>query len=133
MSVTWRTVWVLPIIAAIAMFALVWGVSAAGAQPVSYSANLSASELTTPVTSTATGSFSATYSDGTITFSLNTDAAGSTAAHIHLGAAGEDGAPVAGLYAADPAIDGIATSGSFTEARSVLGRHHIPRRGDGQR
>jgi hypothetical protein len=103
-----------PVIAAIAMFALVWGVTGAGAQSASFSASLSGGELVPAIDTTASGSFSATYTDSQISFSLNSDAAGITQAHINLGAAGESGAPVVFLFGhVDPGQDGISTSGTI--------------------
>ncbi len=95
--------------------------AAAAAQATPFSASLSGDAEVPPVTTGAGGSFSATLSDGTLAFSLTSDATGITQSHIHLGAADENGGVVAFLFGSvEPGVDGIDVSGSIS-ADDVIG------------
>ena len=108
--------WLLPVLAAAAMFALVWGLGGVTAQTKSYSASLSGDQLVPPVSTSAIGGFTATYDADGISYTLWSDANQIAQAHIHLGAAGENGGVVAFLFGpADPPVDGINVSGTIGE------------------
>ena len=93
----------------------------AAAQATSFSATLSGDAEVPPVTTGAGGSFSATLSDGTLSYTLTSDATGITQAHIHLGAADENGEVVAFLLGSvDPGVDGIDEPGTISAA-DVIG------------
>ncbi len=109
--------WLLPVLAAAAMFALVWGLGSVTAQTKSFSAALSGSEVVPQVTTSAEGGFSATYDADGISYTLWSDANQVSQAHIHLGAAGENGGVAAFLFGpADPPVDGFNTSGTIGES-----------------
>ena len=96
-------------------------IAAAAAQATSFSTTLSGGAEVPPVTTAAGGSFSATLSDGTLSYTLTSDATGITQSHIHLGAADANGGVVAFLFGSvDPGVDGIDVSGSIS-AGDVIG------------
>ena len=103
----------------VVMFVLLSG--SVAAQATSFSASLSGDAEVPPLASDAGGNFSATLSDGTLDFTLTSDAMGITQAHIHLGAADANGGVVAFLFGfEDGGVDGVDVSGSIT-ADDVIG------------
>ena len=67
------------------------------------------------------GSFSATLSGDSLSYSLTSDAVGTTQAHIHLGAAAENGGVVAFLFGlVEDGVNGVDTSGTI-QAADVIG------------
>lgn len=94
------------------------GLSAAAvtahAQMTQYEASLSGGSVVPSVTSSATGAFTMTVDGTTVTYTLDVESIQSaTAAHIHLGAAGENGGVVAVLFAPSDAANSIAASGTI--------------------
>ena len=87
----------------------------ADAQSVSYQATINGGNVVPAVTTSASGTFTMAVEGITATYTLNVASIeNATAAHIHLGAAGENGGVVAVLFnPADP-VDSIATSGAIT-------------------
>ncbi len=112
-ATTWA---VLATFALLSAFAL--GSSDAAAQAQDYSATLSGdSEVPDAVTTSATGSFSATLDGDSLTFSLTATGEGITQAHIHVGPTGENGPVVAFLFGLDEAgVAEVDASGTITEA-----------------
>ena len=83
----------------------------------SASASLSGDAEVPSLDSTGSGSFTGTFSGGQLTFNLTATVAGITQAHIHLGAADENGGVVAFLFGpVDPGVGEINVSGTITEA-----------------
>lgn len=122
LTTAWRTAWLGPAVAAAAVFALVWGMSAATAQSASYSATLSGDNVVPPVTTTGSGSFTATYDGATISYTLNASAPEILQAHIHLGAPGENGGVAAFLFGpVDPGQDSVSVSGTIGAADVTMG------------
>jgi hypothetical protein len=93
------------------------------AQETTYSASLSGSDHTPPITTDATGTFAATVdlATGAISYTLTVPSiTAATAAHIHLGAAGESGPVVVPLFAAaDGSVDSIDVSSTAGAADLV--------------
>ncbi len=93
------------------------------AQETTYSASLSGSDHTPPITTDATGTFAATVdlATGAISYTLTVPSiTAATAAHIHLGAAGESGPVVVPLFAAaDGSVDSIDVSSTAGAADFV--------------
>ena len=89
-----------------------------GGTGTGYSATLSGdSEVPDAVTTSATGSFSATLDGDSLTFSLEATGEGITQAHIHMGPASENGPVVAFLFGLDEAgVNMVEASGTITEA-----------------
>ena len=110
-----RSSLLLPLAAAALAFGIVWAGVAQGAG--SYAASLSGANHTTPVDTTAGGSFSASDTGGALSYTLSSDAEGITQAHIHMAAAGADGPVVAFLFGpVDPGQDGVNASGTISPA-----------------
>ena len=85
--------------------------------PTSFSATLSGDAVVPPITTIATGGFNAMVTDGALDYTLTSDALEITQAHIHLGEPDVNGTVVAFLFGpADPAVDGVLTSGTITVA-----------------
>ena len=93
------------------------------AQETTYGASLSGSDHTPPITTDATGTFAATVdlATGAISYTLTVPSiTAATAAHIHLGAAGESGPVVVPLFAAaDGSVDSIDVSSTAGAADLV--------------
>ena len=106
--------WLWGLAALLVALALIAPMGAQGAsRPLE--ATLSGTAEIPSLDTTASGTFTGTFSGGQLTFRLTSDAAGITQAHIHLGAADENGGVVAFLFGAvDPAVDGIDVSGTIT-------------------
>ena len=87
----------------------------AHAQTAQYQASLSGGSVVPAVTSSASGTFAMTVEGITATYTLNVGSIqNATAAHIHLGAAGENGGVVASLFAPSDPASSIAASGTIT-------------------
>ena len=87
----------------------------AHAQTFQYQASLGGVYVVPPVTSSASGTFAMTVEGITATYTLNVGSIqNATAAHIHLGAAGENGGVVASLFAPSDPASSIAASGTIT-------------------
>ncbi len=109
---------------AVGVMALVPATMSAQTAETEYEASLSGTSEVPANQSTATGTFSATLNatgdlEWTLSVPTITDA---TAAHLHLGAAGENGPVVVSLFTAPStgAVDTITTSGTAT-ATSLVG------------
>ncbi len=93
------------------------------AQETTYSASLSGSDHTPPITTDATGTFAATVdlATGAISYTLTVPSiTAATAAHIHVGAADESGPVVVPLFAAaDGSVDSIDVSSTAGAADLV--------------
>ena len=119
---TLRRVTLWPLLAAalgggLALLATTALAGTAGAQSATYGATLSGNSVVPAVTTDAGGAFAATLGAESLTFSLSADAQGVTQAHIHQGPAGGNGGVVAFLFGpADPAVDGVDTSGTVGPA-----------------
>ncbi len=87
----------------------------AHAQTAQYQASLGGGSVVPAVTSSASGTFAMTVEGITATYTLNVGSIqNATAAHIHLGAAGENGGVVASLFAPSDPVSSIAASGTIT-------------------
>ncbi len=84
------------------------------AQTAEYSVTLLGSNHTPPVTTSATGTFTATLTGDSLSYTLTVPSiTAATAAHIHVGAAGENGGVAVPLFAADGSVDSIDVSDTF--------------------
>lgn len=116
-----RGSWLLPLAAAAAVFGVVWGTLGASALSGSYTATLSGDAEVPALATPYGGSFSATLSGDSLSYSLTSDAVGTTQAHIHLGAADENGGVVAFLFGlVEDGVNGVDTSGTI-QAADVIG------------
>lgn len=83
------------------------------AQTAQYQASLTGGGVVPAVTSSATGTFMMTVAGSTTTYTLDVESIeAATAAHIHLGASGENGGVVAILFSPSDAASSIAASGT---------------------
>ena len=84
------------------------------AQTAGYSATLLGSNHTPPVTTSATGTFTASLTGDVLSYTLTVPSiTAATAAHIHVGAAGENGGVTVPLFAADGSVASINVSETF--------------------
>ena len=84
------------------------------AQTAQYQAGLTGGGVVPAVTSDATGTFAMTVEGITSTYTLTVESIeAATAAHIHVGAAGENGGVVAILFAPSDPASSIAASGTI--------------------
>lgn len=85
-----------------------------------FNAQLSGANEVPPVQTDATGMATFTLSEGTVTYRIEVEnLVEGFAAHIHVGAATENGPIVVDLFSADPPVtidDGLLVEGSFTAA-----------------
>lgn len=87
----------------------------AHAQTAQYQASLGGGSVVPAVTSSASGTFAMTVEGIIVTYTLNVGSIeNATAAHIHLGAADENGGVVASLFAPSDPANSIAASGTIT-------------------
>jgi hypothetical protein len=114
-----------PLLAAIAVAlalsaALIFGQRSPGATvPATYTASLTGAAEVPPVTTSATGSFSATVTGNTMQFQLMASGTDLTMAHIHLGAAGANGPIVAWLFGPVAGVNSINESGTIAASDLV--------------
>lgn len=88
----------------------------AHAQTAQYQASLTGGSVVPAVTTSATGTFAMTVEGITATYTLDVGSIqNATAAHIHIGAAGENGGVVAILFSPSDPANSIAASGTITE------------------
>jgi hypothetical protein len=107
----------LAIAACAALLALALATTGAGAQIPPVSITLSGANEVPPVTTTATAKFTASWSGNSLVWSLTGIGTGLTAAHLHVGAAGTNGAVVLPLFAAAaPGSSTINVSGTARAA-----------------
>ena len=87
-----------------------------GAQTASYSASLSGDNEVPAVDSSATGTFTASTDGSSVTYTLSVPSIESvTQAHIHIGAASENGGVVAFLFGPVDGASSIDVTGAITE------------------
>lgn len=106
---------------AVAVFASACGSDTTQPRQETFTAALTGAAEVPAVNTTATGTTTFTLSGGTVNYSINTqNITAVTAAHIHLGPAGENGPVVVTLFSAggNPTgpVNGMLTQGSFTSA-----------------
>ena len=96
-------------------------ISGISAQSASFSATIDGGQQVPPNDSAATGSFSASTNGTYVDYTLTIDNAMSvTQAHIHVGAAGENGPVAAFLFGPDEDVESVNASGRINES-NLLG------------
>jgi hypothetical protein len=120
-----RVPWLIAVSLFAMMIALPAGVSGQGA-PTQWNASLSGANEVPPTSSTATGTFAASFDAATttVTWTLSVPSlSGITAAHLHAGAAGANGGVVVNLYvppSGTPPVNTLNLSGT-ARASDLIG------------